>query len=422
MRLYRTSLLYAIVLLLAACGQATGGQPGADAAKPRPTARGATTAAKTAVPAATKPSSTSLPLIENGGAPLAQVKIATQLVTKSLDQPVYVTGAGDASGRLFVVEKAGRLRIVRNTTVNRTPFLDITDRVGANGSEQGLLSVAFHPRFKENGLLFVDYTNKAGNTVISRFQAKADSADPASEQILLTIDQPYANHNGGLVKFGPDGFLYIGMGDGGSAGDPQNNAQNAQVLLGKMLRIDVDQGSPYAIPAGNPFANGGGRGEIWTIGMRNPWRYSFDRATNDLYIGDVGQNTYEEIDFQAANSGAGANYGWPITEATHCFRDANCDATGTIAPIAEYSHEQGCSVTGGYVYRGSVFATLQGVYLFGDYCTGRIWGLQRQADGSWAQRELLKTSLQISSFGEDDRGEVYVTNLGDNGLYQIMAP
>jgi glucose/arabinose dehydrogenase len=321
---------------------------------------------------------------------------------------------------MFVVEKRGRIVIVRDGTPAETPFLDISDRVGSSGSEQGLLSVAFHPQFAQNGRLFVDYTDRSGDTVISRFQANGDAADPDSETVLLKIDQPYANHNGGLVLFGPDNYLYIGMGDGGSGGDPQGNGQNRQALLGKMLRIDVDNGDPYGIPRDNPWPTGGdARPEVWAYGLRNPWRFSFDRATGDLYIADVGQGEYEEIDIQRAGSAAGQNYGWNIAEGGHCFRSQSCDTNGMLAPIAEYDHSQGCSITGGYVYRAAAFPSLQGLYFYGDYCSGKIWALSETSPGHWEQRELLQSSASISSFGEDQAGELYLTDLGGK-LYQVV--
>ena len=348
-------------------------------------------------------------------------RIALQPVVTGLRAPVYVTPAGDSSGRLFVVEKQGRIMSVRGNAVDQTPFLDIRDRVGSSGSEQGLLSVAFHPNYKANGRLFVDYTDRDGNTVISRFQAQGDAADASSEVVLLRVDQPYANHNGGLVMFGPDGYLYIGMGDGGSAGDPQGNGQNLNVLLGKMLRIDVDNGEPYAIPPSNPWANGqGARPEIWAYGLRNPWRYSFDRETGDLYIADVGQNAYDEIDMQPANSGGGENYGWNIMEGNSCYRAQSCDTSKFVAPINDYGQDIGCSVIGGYVYRGAAFPQLAGAYVFGDYCSGRVWTL-RQVNGQWQRTEVANTGMQISSFGEDEAGELYFTNLGDGGLYRIVV-
>jgi glucose/arabinose dehydrogenase len=372
-------------------------------------------AAATPAEATPAPETTPAPTGNN----LATAKIALKSIAEGLKQPVYVTHAGDDSGRLFVVEKAGRIVLLRDGVPASAPFLDISDRVGSIGSEQGLLSVAFHPQFSQNGRLFVDYTDSNGDTVISRFQASGDSADPASEAVLLTIDQPYANHNGGLVLFGPDGDLYIGMGDGGSGGDPQGNGQNRETLLGKLLRLNVD-GDTYTIPPDNPWPNGGeAKPEIWAYGLRNPWRFSFDRATGDMYIADVGQGEYEEINVQRSGSG-GQNYGWNITEGNHCFRSSSCDSNDTVAPIAEYDHSQGCSITGGYIYRGAAFPSLQGLYFYGDYCSGRIWALSETAPGSWQERELLKTDLSISSFGEDQAGEVYLTDLGGT-LYQIVA-
>lgn len=345
--------------------------------------------------------------------------IALHPFADGFDRPLYVTHAGDGSGRLFVVEKIGRIQIVRDGQTAGAPFLDITDRVGARANEQGLLSVAFHPRYRDNGLLFVNYTNRDGDTVIARFNAAGDSADPASEQVLLTIDQPYGNHNGGLVKFGPDGMLYIGMGDGGSANDPLNAGQDLNTLLGKILRINVDE-LPYTIPADNPWANGaGGRQEIWALGVRNPWRFSFDRATGDLFIGDVGQNRVEEIHLLAAGQN-GANLGWRIMEGNECFQSEGCDNAGLELPIDVYPHSLGCSVTGGYVYRGASFAGLQGIYLFSDFCSGTIWGL-RQGVAGWERADLLASGMQVASFGEDEAGELYLTDYGDGAVYQVVV-
>ena len=268
----------------------------------------------------------------------------------------------------------------------------------------------------------VHRNEQLGNTIVARYQvanASADVANVIKVTPIITIDQPQANHNGGDVHFGPDGYLYIGMGDGGSAGDPQGNGQNTNVLLGKLLRIDVNNGNPYAIPPSNPWANGqGGRPEIWAFGLRNPWRFSFDRVTHDLYIADVGQNMYEEVDFQPAGSPGGQNYGWNVAEGQHCFR-GNCNLAEYTAPIAEYTHAEGCSITGGYVYRGTAFPGLQGAYIFGDYCSGRIWALRRQNTTDWEQAQVLDSKQQISSFGEDEAGELYLTSLANNGLYQV---
>ena len=355
-------------------------------------------------------------------------------IAAGLQNPLYVTGAADGSGRLFIVEQIGRIRIVQNGALLPTSFLDIRSLVALSGSEQGLLSVAFHPQFKSNGVFFVDYTrgsktpSEVGDTVIARYTVSppdGDVASPASGQTLLVINQPQSNHNGGLVKFGPDGLLYIGMGDGGSRADtgaghaPQGNGQSLATLLGKMLRIDVGATGPYKIPAGNPTFGAGAKPEIWAYGLRNPWRFSFDRATGELYIGDVGQDAWEEIDQQDAGFAGGANYGWPAWEATHRFR-SDPAPVGDVKPIAEYSHSSGqCSVTGGYVYRGVRIPALSGFYLFGDYCTGRIWTLVRFG-GTWRMSQVRDTAFLISSFGEDDAGELYVVDL--NGAVYRFDP
>lgn len=331
----------------------------------------------------------------------------------ALQNPVHLTHAGDGSGRVFIVEQPGRIRIARDGVLSPTPFLDIADRVACCG-EQGLLSVAFPPGYATKGHFYVDYTDRTGTTIVARYHLgeNLDAADPASEEVVLTIAQPFANHNGGQLAFGPlDGYLYIGMGDGGSGGDPQNHAQNPASLLGKILRIDVQAGvQPYGVPSTNPYTQTAGyRAEIWALGLRNPWRFSFDQETGDLYIGDVGQGQYEEIDLQPASSSGGENYGWRIMEGAHCYSSQNCDQTGLVLPIAEYDHSQGCSVTGGVVYRGETYPPMQGVYFYGDYCSGRIWGL-RQRGGQWQTLELLDTAHQISSFGEDEAGNVYVVD------------
>jgi len=352
------------------------------------------------------------------------VRVELQRVVGGLDTPVGIANAGDGSGRLFVVEKPGRIRIVRNGALSSIPFLDITDRVGSGGSEQGLLGLAFHPAYVQNGVFIVNYTDQQGTTVVARFSVSSEPslADPASEVILLTVGQPASNHNGGHLAFGPDGYLYIGLGDGGGADDRYGNGQNGQTLLGAMLRLDVDSKVPYAVPADNPFVGSPAvQHEIWALGLRNPWRYSFDRLTGKLYIADVGQNKFEEINVQPADSGGGENYGWPIMEAAHCFPDdAGCDRSGLVLPVAEYDHSQGCSVTGGYVYRGRGFPLLSGIYLFGDYCSGRIWGLAPAGDG-WRVAQLAHAGVQISSFGEDEAGELYVLDMGGGELLKIVA-
>jgi glucose/arabinose dehydrogenase len=341
-------------------------------------------------------------------------KITLASTVSGLDLPVHITNAGDGSGRLFVVERPGRIRIVKNGVLLPAPFLDITGRVRSVGGEQGLLSVSFPPDYSTKGHFYVDYTDLMSNTVVARFAVTADPdlADPGSEQIVLNIYQPFANHNGGQLAFGPhDGYLYIGMGDGGSGGDPFGNAQNPASWLGKLLRIDVETGNPltYTIPATNPFTQTAGyRGEIWALGLRNPWRFAFDPLTGDLYIGDVGQNQYEEVDVQPAASSGGQNYGWNIMEGFHCYNATTCDMTGLTLPVVEYDHSGGnCSITGGGVYRGAAYPGLAGIYFYGDYCSGRIWGLRY--DGiAWQNTVLYDTPFTISTFGQDEAGSLWL--------------
>ena len=343
----------------------------------------------------------------------------TQLAS-GLDDPLGVVNAGDGSDRLFVVLQPGRILIWDGGQFLPTPFLNIENRVSCCG-ERGLLGLAFHPDYTNNGELYVNYTDNSGDTVIARYsvsQVDPDVADPNSEEILLTIDQPFSNHNGGQINFGPDGYLYIGTGDGGSAGDPGNRAQNLQDLLGKMLRIDVDTTAPYGIPADNPFVgNPAARDEIWAYGLRNPWRFSFDRDTGDMFIGDVGQNLIEEIDYQLADSPGGENYGWRLMEGSDCFDPpSNCNDGTLTLPILEYEHFGGggfnCSVTGGYRYRGANQTEIDGLLIYGDYCSGKIWaGAQVQGD-FWVAIEALDTNEAITSFGEDEDGELYMVEQG----------
>jgi glucose/arabinose dehydrogenase len=340
----------------------------------------------------------------------AQTELKT--VFSGLSSPVFVTNAHDGSKRLFVVEQGGRILVSVQGTSQRTVFLDIQDHV-VFGGEQGLLGLAFHPQYPANLRFFVDYTRAAdGATVISEFHCSEEnpnSADPNSEVVLLVIPQPYVNHNGGMVEFGPDGYLYIGMGDGGSGNDPENRAQNIDELLGKILRIDVDHsdgsGAPYSSPDSNPFfGSTPGRDEIYALGMRNPWRFSFDRATGQLYVGDVGQDTTEEVDIITL----GGNYGWRVLEGTHCTNlgPASCSDPKFIPPISEYTHVSGrCAIMGGYVYRGTRGAFPLGTYVFGDLCTGEVFTL---SIGS--QSVLMQTPFVITSFGEDEDGEIYLVD------------
>jgi glucose/arabinose dehydrogenase len=333
------------------------------------------------------------------------------LILSGLNRPVDIQPAYDGSGRLFIIEKPGYIRIYENGQLLEQPFLDITDRVNDNSNEMGLLGLAFHPEYEQNGYFYVNYTGPGGgDTFISRFQAGGNSADPNSETILLNIDQPFPNHNGGAVAFGPDGYLYLGLGDGGAAGDPLKNGQDTGSLLGKILRIDVNNGDPYAIPSDNPFGT-----EVWAYGLRNPWRISFDSQTGDLWIGDVGQGAIEEIDYLPAGTGAGANFGWSIMEGTRGY-DGD-PQPGLLLPAAEYTHDFGCSVTGGYVYRGSM-PEWNGIYLYGDYCTGFIWGTF-PSNGQWQTELLFQTGSNINTFGVDEAGEIYLA--GDNGnIYKLL--
>lgn len=359
------------------------------------------------------------------------------IVSTGLRHPVYVTHARDGSGRLLVVEQPGRIRIVRPAAslgfaerraralaarraprgeqgrLLDPPFLDLTERV-RYGGEQGLLGLAFHPSYKTNGRFFVNYTRRPdGATVVSEFKVSGNPDLAATEEKqLLVVPQPYANHNGGMVEFGPDGFLYIGLGDGGAGGDPGNRGQDRNELLGKLLRIDVDRGTPYGVPRDNPFASGGGRPEIFAYGLRNPWRFSFDRQTGELWAADVGQNEWEEIDVVRL----GGNYGWRIMEGRHCFLPREgCMQKGLVPPVAEYGHEKGrCSITGGYVYRGATIPALQGAYLYGDYCSGEIFSLV-----NGVPQLVLSSELSISSFGQDQDGELYVVDHG-GGIHRIV--
>ena len=349
----------------------------------------------------------------NNGPGTSGVRLET--VASGLDFPLFLTAPPGDNARLFVVEKTGRIRIVKNGSLLITPFLDLSAKV-SNGSEQGLLGLAFHPDYATNGRFVVNYTNTSGDTRVAvyRVTANADVADPASEQVILAIDQPFSNHNGGMVVFGPDRKLYVGMGDGGSGGDPQGNGQNRSVLLGKILRLEVSGTGQASVPADNPFVGQAGvRPEIWSYGVRNPWRFSFDRLTRDLYIADVGQNAHEEIDAStsATQFGRGLNYGWNRMEGAACFSpSSNCDQSGLTLPVLDYTHSDGCSVTGGYVYRGDAVPAIKGLYFYADYCQGWVRSFKLSGGSATEQHDWteLRPGGQITSFGEDARGELYV--------------
>jgi glucose/arabinose dehydrogenase len=362
---------------------------------------------------------------------IAWPKISLITYQSGFSSPVHLANAGDGSQRLFVVEQRGIIRIIKNNVVLNTPFLDIQDRVLFPGSgERGLLSVAFPSDYATKGYFYVYYTRLDGNNQTSRFHlkpGKPDEADPFSEQLIILFNHPnYSNHNGGQLAFGPDGYLYIGTGDGGGGGDPQGNAQNPASLLGKLLRIDVESGvDPYLVPVTNPYTQTVGyRGEIWALGLRNPWRYAFDRQTGDLYIGDVGQNTEEEVDFQPASSQGGENYGWNVLEGNLCYiPSVNCIPPSHYEPpIAVYDHgvndSNGCAITGGGVYRGATYLRMQGIYFYGDYCSGKIWGLLYS--NGWQSQPLLDTDLSISTFGEDEAGNLYLADLSSGRILQIV--
>jgi len=346
------------------------------------------------------------------------------LVASGLSSPLFLTSPPGDNARLFIVEKTGRIRIVTNGTLLATPFLDISSQV-SNGGEQGLLGLAFHPQYAQNGIFVVNYTNQSGDTRVSRFTVSAnpDLADGGSEQVVLGVAQPFENHNGGMLAFGRDGYLYVGLGDGGSGGDPQGNGQDRTTLLGSILRLDIDGAAPYTIPPTNPFASSQTfRHEIWAYGVRNPWRFSFDRSTGDLYIGEVGQGAREEIDFQPATSTGGENYGWNIMEGAICFSPSSgCNQAGLTLPVLDYDHSQGCSVTGGYVYRGTAVPALQGRYLYADWCQGWVRSFRMQGGQAVDRMDwpTLAPGGSITSFGQDAQGEVYVL-VGQGSVYRIV--
>lgn len=360
----------------------------------------------------------------------SEFDVGFEPVAEGFDQPVDLAHAHDGSGVLYIAEKPGTIRRIVDSERVDEPFLDITDRVGSSGYEQGLLGLAFPPNYADSRVFYVNYTDLDGNTVVSRFHvADNDLADPASEEVILTQVQPFPNHNGGQLKFGPDGYLYIGLGDGGSGGDPEGNGQALDTWLGKILRLEVDPsivpaGEPYAIPEDNPLIDQeGALPEIYAYGLRNPWRFSFDAETGDLLIADVGQDQVEEINLLPVNPDGALNFGWSITEGLDCFSSAECDTAGITLPILTYTHaEGGCSVTGGEVYYGENLTDLYGTYIFADFCSGLVWQGVRGDDGTWTMSAPVQSGLAISSFGVDEAGEVYVLDLNSGIIYRMEAP
>lgn len=355
--------------------------------------------------------------------PLHQGTILWEIFAEGLDQPTDIASAGDA--RIFIVERSGRIRVVEaDGEVLATPFLDIQAQVDSSTSERGLLGLVFHPNYSENGYFYVNYTDAAGDTQVSRFSVSAGNsniADPDSEYSILQVSQPATNHNAGDLAFGPDGYLYVPLGDGGGGGDPDDRAQDGTQLLGKILRIDVNQGDPYAIPGDNPFVgNADVLDEIWAMGFRNPWRLSFDRTSGDLYIADVGQSSREEVDFQPFDSDGGENYGWRCYEGTLEYNLSGClDRSAYVFPVTEYSHDLGCSIAGGFVYRGTNHPQLNGLYFFGDYCSGNLWTLAYEGPGDWVTDLVGDFGFRFTTFGEDNQGELYAADYSTGIIYRL---
>jgi glucose/arabinose dehydrogenase len=438
-----STLAITALLVLAACGQQAQPTPASPMMTPPPTQPTGPTQppgtepspAEPTQPPGTEPSPaepTQPPATEPTDGPPASPPteptdpppVAFERLADGLGNLTFLTHAGDGSGRLFVVEQRGVVRILASDgQLADEPFLDIADRVSAGG-ERGLLGLAFHPDFRDNGRFFVNYSDTNGDNVIAQFQASEDRS-PELVRDVLRIEQPFGNHNGGMLAFGPDGYLYISSGDGGGAGDPLQAGQDRSTLLGKLLRIDVDA-EPYAIPPNNPFADGadGARPEIWAYGLRNPWRLSFDRESGALFIADVGQDRWEEVNVEPAGEG-GRNYGWNVMEGPECFRQSDCDTSGLAMPVAWYPTGNDCAITGGYVYRGAEIANLTGFYLFSDFCSGTVWALDagealRASELPVPVYELGSSGINVTAFGEDEAGELYLVGAGGE-ILRVVA-
>jgi glucose/arabinose dehydrogenase len=419
-----------VVSILASCTTGSGGGTAANgaAAPVVPAAVVSGGGAATAAPADAPVRTEATPAVVTAAYAPGHLAISLSRRPGTFSSPILVTNAGDGTNRLFVVEQGGRIKIIDGATAIASPFLDIHTRVSCCG-ERGLLGLAFDPAYATNRRFFVDYTDKNGDTIIASYRASSTDPNHASttQTLVLKIDQPYSNHNGGGLAFGKDGYLYIGMGDGGSAGDPGNRAQNKDSLLGKILRIDINHVSAtrkYSNPPSNPFVGKAGSDRVWAYGFRNPWRFSFDRTTGDLWVGDVGQGRYEEVDrsTKAGGAGKGRNYGWRQLEGNVCYKPSTgCSKTGKSHPITTYTHSKGCAVVGGYVYRGAAYPAMAGAYLYGDYCSGRIWALQANGASAQTAVQLLSSGLMISSFGEGENGTMYLTDLAGGGVYQIVG-
>jgi glucose/arabinose dehydrogenase len=421
----------ALALVVAACGS---GDPTGTAS------RAPSALASAALPASVGPSgetgsegpagtpSPSAARSPTGSFDPSAVSVTLEPFVSGLAHPLAIVHAGDGSGRLFVAEQGGAIRVVRDGRLVARPFVDVAAKI-SSGGERGLLGVAFAPDYPKDPRVFLDYTDRDGNTVVSSLRmdpSDPDRLDPATEIPILHVEQPFPNHNGGALAFTPDGFLLVSLGDGGSGGDPRGNGQSSDALLGKILRLDVRDSSadhPYAIPPDNPFASGSrGRPEIWLTGLRNPWRLSFDRATGDLWIGDVGQGDWEEIDVQRAGAPGGTNVGWNRMEGAHCFQPAQgCERPGLTPPVTEYGHDQGCTVIGGYVERSSTPSPLTGGYLFGDYCSGRLWAIDPASDGPVDPTVVGESGANLSAFGEDESGALYAADIAGGDILRVAA-